>query len=160
CDGRPSHGGRGRRSLERRLRGPVELAPGAVQLGTGLLPARTLALDQPTGRERRAGALELAEQLAQPRLRDDRGLVRADHVLDGWGRVGRAPCRLGDLGLRELGGVAGALAEDAGPVQLVVARRWAELLGCGAQAPELLARELSQRHFAPPHARAAGGGLE
>src|SRR5262249_35882261 len=160
CGGRRSRAGRGRRSLERRLRGTVELAPGAGQLETGLLPARTLALDQPTGRERRAGALELAEQLAEPRLRHDRVLVRAEHVLESLGPLDHAPRGLADLGLRELGRVAGALAEDAGPVQLVVARGRAELLGCGAQAPELLARELSQRHLAAPYTRAAGGGLE
>src|SRR6185503_3763583 len=125
----------------------------------GLLPPLALPLDEPAGREGRARAA-VRQHLAQPRLGHDRILVSAEHVLENLRPLDHAPRWLADVRLGELGRVARALAEDPGAVELVVRGRRPELVGHGAQAPELFARELAQRDLASPHPRAATGGLE
>ena len=123
-------------------------------------PAPALTLDEASRREGRARTGRVGEQAAQPRLGDDRVLVGAEHVLECLRLLDERPRRLADLGLGQLGRVARALAEDAGPVQLVVGRVRPEPVGELAQALELLGGELAQRDLAALDARAARGRLQ
>src|SRR6185436_16995357 len=91
---------------------------------------------------------------------DDRVLVRSEHVLERPGALDEPPRGLADLGLGQLGRIAGPLAEDAGAVQLRVRRVRSQPLGHLLQTLELLGRELAHRDLAALDAWAPRSRLE
>src|ERR687887_1788031 len=137
----PTRGGRGRSSRPGVSGGAVEGAPRLRQVGPRVLAPFALALDETPRRKCGAGTGATLEELAEPSLGDDRVLVRAEDVLKPLRAGNDLSCRLADLGLGQLGGVARSLAEDPDAVQLVIGRTGAELVGDLPEALELSPRQ-------------------